>query len=93
MDQVAPRTSADAAQAEARRFFYLVADRVIRPVIGVNRARLLQEFDTWLRRHQGCSLADLLGLPLTSRANFNDTGAVWAAAFRAGSPITGTAKL
>ncbi|CAE7191860.1 unnamed protein product [Symbiodinium microadriaticum] len=63
MDQAAPRTPADALRAEARRPLHLVADRVIRPATRSNRARLLDEFDSWLQAHQGCSLADLLGLP------------------------------
>ncbi|CAE7871601.1 unnamed protein product [Symbiodinium necroappetens] len=63
MDLSAPRTPADARRAELRRPLQIVADRVIRPVTRANRARLLEDFDGWLRTTQDTNLADLLKTP------------------------------
>ena len=63
MDLSAPRTPADARRAELRRPLQIVADRVIRPVTRANRARLLEDFDGWLRTTQNTNLAELLKTP------------------------------
>ncbi|CAE7348123.1 unnamed protein product, partial [Symbiodinium microadriaticum] len=63
MDLSAPRTPADARRAELRRPLQLIADCVIRPVTRANRAKLLEDFDKWLRSTQDTTLARLLETP------------------------------
>ena len=60
----APRTPADARRAETRAPLVLFADRVVRPSTRANRAKLLEEFDAWLRQAGYASLKAMLIWPL-----------------------------
>ena len=62
MDAPAPRTPADTARADRRSELYLVPDRVVRQATPSNRARLLKEFDCWLRTELSTTFEMLIAL-------------------------------
>ena len=64
MDAPAPYTPADTARADRRSQLHIIPERVVRQATRNNRARLLHEFDAWLRSEQLTTFDMLMALGL-----------------------------